>query len=361
MKSRDLGAAHPLPGVLRSGLQEDPGQDAPGTHLGDRPVPPLPSPREDLRPRGGQPCGLSFPSPDPGWIKGPGAPRSSGNPAPSSKAARRAGRPGHCGALPGTLIRSMCGTLSSLCGSFRPAHPCSPRAAPGQGPQPSPRNCPPSTRRTETEGLRQKDRARGPSSRGPPPGATGLGSRLGSRVGAGRGLPVLSPVCRRGGDGRTGPPPHPRPAYLGRPHPRRLRSVTRSSRTGSGAAPPAPPPSPPPRLPPPRRPGRLTIKGEAWGRGPGIPAGRKRPLPAPPPARPRPAPPPPRSLCSLDHFSLPLDPGLEGGRPPPLPTLLVLCEPRVVLPLPLPQSPGLVAPPVWPGISQGLKSQVDLD
>lgn len=262
----------------------------------------------------------------------------------------------------------MCGTLSSLCGSFRPARPCSPRAAPGQGPQPSPQELPSlhsedRDRGTETEGQSPRPLVpRVPSgSDGAGVPAGGLGSRLGSRVGAGRGLPVLSPVCRRGGDGRTGPPPHPRPAYLGRPRPRRLRSVTRSSRTGSGAAPPAPPPSPPPRLPPPRRPGRLTIKGEAWGRGPGIPAGRKRPLPAPPPARPRPAPPPPRSLCSLDHSSLPLDPGLEGGRPPPLPTLLVLCEPRVVLPLPLPQSPGLVAPPVWPGISQGLKSQVDLD
>lgn len=87
--STGLGAAQPLPGVLSSGL-ETYAKMPRGTHLGDCPVPPLPGPRPHLRPREGQPCGPSFPPPDPGRVKGPGAPETRRPPA-SSQAGRLAG------------------------------------------------------------------------------------------------------------------------------------------------------------------------------------------------------------------------------------------------------------------------------
>lgn len=52
---------------------------------------PLPSPRRGFEAQRGAALGPPpFPSPDPGWVKGPGAPRSSGNPAPSRKQPSRA-------------------------------------------------------------------------------------------------------------------------------------------------------------------------------------------------------------------------------------------------------------------------------
>lgn len=225
---------------------------------------------------------------------------------------------------------------------------------------------------TQTEGLRGKD---GPPPRVPqgPSGSAGVGVPAGGRVGSGPGLPALSPVCSRGKDGRTVPAPPAPLTWVSRTPAGSSPTPELAEPRGAGLPPLRPPRPLAPSAPQPRR---LTIKGEAWGRGPGIPAERKRPLPAPPPGWPRPVPPPPppfvpstpppfpltraERVCSLPHCPPPYHLLVP---PPPCP----LCTLSGPYPTPSPRSTGLVALPAlsggggvytsfWLGISQGPQS-----
>lgn len=333
--------------VLGSGLGEDPGQRA---HLGDRAGSPLPTPEGDRGPQRGSPA----PCPPSRTRQSPGSrgPRGCGNQTPPAGSRAGAGGRGRRGFNP-IHVRD-----GPLCGRFR----CPPRRRRRrQGPQPFPR----------------RDRDRGAETEGHPPPApqaprSGAGVPAGGGVRPARGCP-LSPVRsgaraegRRDGRAEGRQDGTPTPAQLTwAAASRRLRSDAGATEPGAARAP-APPPSPPP-APSAPRPGRLTIKGEAWGRGPGAPAGRKPPPTCPPTwlASPRAALSP--SLCSRDPSSLPRAQAWRGGLPhcPPR----VPCAPRVVSTLPLPTSLGPVTlpaqhggggayPSVWPGIPQVPKSQV---
>lgn len=150
--------------------------------------------------------------PAPLLLRTASSPLSPSGGAPRVKRTRRppaGSRAGPSGSPRGAardLIRSMCGTRVSLCGSFRPA--------PGQGGH-DPRHCvEPSPGPGTDDGLRHNDSGHpGPAAPcgerrgwGPKPGEGGGGA------GSGPGPPALSPARGRGRDGRTGPrQPPPRP------------------------------------------------------------------------------------------------------------------------------------------------------
>lgn len=260
-------------------------------HLRDRP---FPHPDRPVK----KTPGSSFPSPDWSLERGPGA---IGARELRALARQQSGAAGPVTAM--SIIRSMWGTLFSLCGSFPPAHPV-PLQSRDITPTPSRHSASPSPQ-AEILGHTGRRELRDSTHPEPPSSA-----RLGLRAVAESCLCGHLRVTLSGANSRDH---HAAPAYLPRaPRPglrRRCASASRSRPSLSLSL-----------VLSARRPARLTIKGDARGGGAGSPY-----LPPPPVA----APPP----------FVPATPPLPVA-PPPLPTPMVYCEGWGAKGFGAPQSPS---------------------